>query len=77
MEYIGNCPKCEHHTIVPSVKQIKKTTERNPQRISKCDHCGATARITIIGTIEKPVNATNDYDPECGTTDTLRIKLWT
>jgi transcription elongation factor Elf1 len=76
MEYIGNCPECKHHTIVTTVKQIKKTTARNPQRKLKCARCGATARITIIGTIGKPINATNEFDPECGTTDTLRIQLW-
>jgi transcription elongation factor Elf1 len=76
MEYFGNCPKCRHHTIVKSVKAIKSATARLPQRIAYCINCETTARITIIGTVEKSESTTTVVNPEFATNNTLRIKLW-
>ncbi len=76
MEYFGNCPKCKHHTIVKSIKSIKSTTARLPQRIAKCIKCGKTSRITIIGEVTKDAQTTNTVNPEFATANRLVIKLW-
>jgi hypothetical protein len=80
MEYIGNCPKCNRHTIVKTIKRIAHgLTDRLPQRMAKCDKCGATARITIIGEIlrlEKPTqSATVEFDPTLNSYS-LKIQMW-
>lgn len=79
MEYIGNCPKCKHHTLVKTVKTIKNDSTRKPQRVTKCSNCGATTRQTIIGEIVKLVkptqSATEEYDPTLNSY-ALRIQLW-
>jgi transcription elongation factor Elf1 len=76
MEYFGNCPKCNHHTIVKSVKQIHGSTKRLPQRTTKCGHCGATARITIIGQIVKLATTTLNPNAEFATANRLVVHLW-
>jgi len=76
MEYLANCSVCGHHTIIDTIKEIKRTTTRKPQRVTKCINCGKTTRATIIGIVEKPKNATVTINPEFVTTNTLRIKLF-
>lgn len=65
-EYLGQCPKCNHHLIVSSTRAIKRdVTKKLPQRVTKCANCrtvdpktrrttaSATVRATIIGSIVK------------------------
>lgn len=83
MEYLGNCPKCNHHTIVKTIKQIVHTATRKPQRNAKCVNCGKLSRITIIGEfiqekrkVEVPL--TEDKQPIFVTIDKdiTQLKFW-
>ena len=76
MEYIGNCPKCKHHTIVNTVKELHVKGERLPQREEKCTNCGNLARITIIGEVEKVPNYAISATPEFSTHNRLLIHFW-
>lgn len=53
MEYLANCNVCNRHTIIQTVKVIKRETTRKPQRVTKCVRCGKTTRATIIGDVVK------------------------
>jgi transposase-like protein len=81
VEYLGNCPRCKHHTIVKTIKQIPHSiTERFPQRKVKCEHCGSTQRVTIIGEIVKRPVPTEAINPELinevQPEDRLIFQLW-
>ena len=77
MEYLGNCPKCKHHTIVRTVKQIPHTEgQRLPQREEKCINCGETKRITIIGEVVKDAETSRTVSPEFATVNRLVFKKW-
>lgn len=77
MEYLAKCPRCKHHTIINTVKQIKHVLgERNPQRNEKCVNCGKKERVTVIGEIVGVAGIANTVNPEYATANRLVIRLW-
>jgi transcription elongation factor Elf1 len=76
MEYLGNCPKCKHHTVVQTPRIIKKPEERHPQREAKCINCGNLARITLIGEVTHVAGTPLSPNPEYATVNRLVFKLW-
>jgi transcription elongation factor Elf1 len=75
MEYVGNCPKCDHHVLVETTKQLNHE-KRKPQRVEKCSNCGKKARITIIGEVERVPNYALSSTPEYATHNRLLFHFW-
>lgn len=72
VEYLGNCPNCNKHTIVNAttakngtVKPSQTNTHRPTKsstpksKVAKCLRCGLIGRITIIGTVGGLASATD------------------
>ena len=76
MEYLTNCPKCKHHGILSTVKQIIRKAQRKPQREAKCSNCRNLARITIIGEVDSVPNYALSANPEYATHNKVMIHFW-